>query len=497
MTAQSIPAAFLDIATREPDRIILSSADQRFDYKTILHLAGAACELIANTTKAPRVGLMFPSTPVFGIAFLGIQFAGRTPIPLNFLLEPEELMAIIKDSGIDTIITTSFFKDKLAALPLQVICFEDILPQLRAGGKPDMNAIGKLSADDLAVLLYTSGTTGVPKGVMLSHGNLMSNIEGGISGMGIQEGDVFLGVLPMFHSFAMLATFLIPLLRGHRAFYAARFIPQQILENIRDENISVVLAVPSMWRLLIKVAQKKKEVPAAQIRVAISGGEPLADDIRSNYRAMFDGDLLEGYGLTETSPVVCINPPDANRPGTAGRVLDNVRVKIADADGNDLGHDVDGEIWIQGPNVMKGYFNKPDDTAAVLTDDGWFKTGDMGRLSKDGYLQITGRIKEMIISSGENIYPAEIEKAIESHPAVFECAVIGRPDPKRVEVPMAIVALHEGQALDAAALKEFLKDKIAAYKIPGQVEFRKELPHGPTGKVLKKALVAEFNKAGR
>ncbi|HCN19327.1 MAG TPA: hypothetical protein DIS73_03420, partial [Planctomycetia bacterium] len=261
----------------------------------------------------------------------------------------------------------------------------------------------------------------------------------------------------------------------------------KVLEHIEKDRVTFMLAVASMYRALLRSA-RSSEHDTSSLRLAVTGGEPVPMDVINSFRETFNLPLIEGYGLTECSPIVSVNSLDDYKFGTAGKPLPSLKVKIVDDNGYTLPVNRDGEIWVKGPSVMKGYLNQPKLTRETITSDGWLKTGDIGRLDDEGFLKITGRKKDIIIISGENVSPVEIEDVLSHHPKVFEVAVVGVPDKLRGEVPKAYVVLHDNEHVTEDELKVFCHDKLPHYKIPRYFEFRKELPHGPTGKILKRAI---------
>ena len=340
----------------------------------------------------------------------------------------------------------------------------------------------------MATLLYTSGTSGPPKGVMLTHRNLVTNVESAKQMADYTPGDVSLGMLPLFHAFGLTCTMLLPLLAGARAEYLPKFAPGAALHLIRERGITCIFAVPSMYRFIVQAAMATGSAPLeTSLRFCVSGGEALSLDVADGFQKAFGQPLMEGYGLTETSPVVSLNPPNAIKPGSVGVGLSWAALRIADERGEPLPPGKQGELWIRGDCVMAGYRNRPRETQQAIRD-GWLSTGDIAMLDADGYLWITGRAKEMIISAGENISPGEIECVLNAHPAVAESAVVPARDPLRGEVPEAYVVLKPGAQATEAELIEHCRTRLARIKVPRKVNFRNELPHTLTGKILKREL---------
>jgi long-chain acyl-CoA synthetase len=347
--------------------------------------------------------------------------------------------------------------------------------------------------DDTAVLLYTSGTSGLPKGVMLTYNNLQSDVEAAIEHAQLQDRHKFLGIVPLFHSTGLLATLIAPIQLGASVVYIARFSPVATIQAIRQHKLSVLVAVPSMYGALLRL---KDASPAdfSHVYASLSGGEPLPSTIREAWQQRFGIPIFEGYGLTETIGPIAFNTPQNHRPGSVGRLIPGAEVKIVDDNGN--AHDVrqEGEVWLKGPMIMKGYHNLPTETADVLTADGYFKSGDLGKVDTDGYLHITGRKKELIIVAGEKAVPREIEEVLMKHPAVALAAAVGKKDSSRGEVVVAFVTLKPGQTATADDIRTFAREQnLPNFKIPREIFIEEELPHSPTGKILKRVLADKVN----
>jgi long-chain acyl-CoA synthetase len=346
--------------------------------------------------------------------------------------------------------------------------------------------------DDLAVLMYTSGTSGLPKGVELTYNNLQSDVDAAIEFAQLESEHRFLGIIPLFHAFGMTAMMIAPIQLGAPVVYIARFSPVAAMNAIREHHISLMFGVPSMFAA---IAHLKSAAPEdfKSIYAIITGGEPQPAALREKFLQRFHVPLLEGYGLTETSPVVCLNVPQMMRAGSVGKALPGVEIKIVDDDGRALGTEQIGEIWLKGPMIMKGYYNLPDATAAALTPDRYFKTGDLGKIDADGFLFITGRKKDMIIIAGEKVFPREVEDVLMRHPTVAEAAVLGRKDASRGEVVVAFVTAREGQEIQQDTLRDFCRSQgLPQWKCPREVITLPELPHSPTGKVLKRVLAEQL-----
>lgn len=481
--------ALIESRRAAPRRIAVSDGVRSLSYGQLLRLANIMRGILQRADDCPRVGIMLPASTAFPAAFYGALWAGKRVIPLNFLLNPSELTHVVRDAELQTILTIRHFADQVSTLPAQPLFLEDLALKRRMMLSIFSRApkTPSVAMDDTAVILYTSGTTAEPKGVELTYGNLHSNTVDSLDALGIHEDQTFLNILPPFHVFGLTACVLVPVGLGASVFAIPRFSPVAAVHAIRDRGISVMLAIPSMYRAILGTKSARRE-DFANLKLAISGGEPLPDRIRAAFEERFGVTIRQGYGLTETAPVVSVCTLDAYKPGTVGRPIPNVQIRIVDADGKELPQGHDGEILVKGPGVMKGYYRRPEQTRAVLNDEGWFSTGDIGRLDEDGFLSITGRAKDMLIIGGENVFPREIESALESHPSVIQAAVIGVADDMRGEVPVAFVLPEREASVDEHSLRNHAKTALAGYKVPRQVIIKEDLPLGPTGKILKRKL---------
>lgn len=485
-----------------PRRVAVIDDNRTYPYARLFVGALFVAEHIRRTTDAKHVGIMLPTSGAFPVALLGCWLAGRVAVPLNYLLARDELAYVIRDSDIDTILTAGKMleflnhTDEEPVLPTEVALVR--LEDLDYTGLPEVCWGRFHRRDDLAVILYTSGTSGKPKGVMLSHGNLEADARAGIKHSGITDVDTFLGVLPQFHSFGLTALTLIPLVCGARVVYSARFVPKKIVQLIRRHEPHIVMGVPSMYGALLSVKDLGPD-DVKSIRLPVSGGEPLPDALFEEYRQRLNMTLFEGYGLTETSPATHWSTPEKNKRHSVGTALPGVRTFVLDEHDRPLPPDTEGEIALAGPIVMQGYYKRPDLTAGVMVDvrlsDSQtircFRTGDIGKVDRDGFLFITGRKKEMIIVGGENVFPREIEEALNHHPTVHDSAVVGKPDGMRGEVVVAFVELNEGAAFDEAELRSWCRDRLAQFKVPREIKAIDELPRNPTGKIMRRKLKAD------
>jgi long-chain acyl-CoA synthetase len=474
-------------AASQANEIAMIDDRGSFTFAQIAAMSAGLSMYIGAQTRKPHVGILLPSSAGFAVSFYGSLLAGKTAVLINFLLGEKEIGHIIKDSGIDTVITLPMFAPKLQGLNIIDITS---LPQVPPGAIAPR--IPSVSPNDLAVLMYTSGTSGLPKGVMLSYGNLKSDVDSAISHAQLQGQHSFLGIVPLFHSTGLLATLIAPTQLGSKVVYIGRFSPVGTLKAIKEHQLSVITAVPSMYGAMLRL---KDASPAdfAHIYACISGGEPLASNIREGFAQKFNVRICEGYGLTETIGPIAFNTPQHMSPGSVGRLIPGASAKITDDNGNEVAAGESGEIWVKGPMIMQGYYNLPDATRNAITSDGFFKTGDLGRFDTDGYLHITGRKKDLIIVAGEKASPREIEEVLLRHPDIAEAAVIGKKDPSRGEVVVAFVIAKEGRAIAPETVRSFCGDQgLVNWKCPREVYVVDDLPRSPTGKVLKRVLAEQL-----
>jgi long-chain acyl-CoA synthetase len=475
-------------AASKPQEIAVTDDRGQYTWQQLAAMAGGLGMYLSFQTKAPTVGLLLPSSAGFLVSFYGTLIAGKSAVAINFLLGERETAHVIADSGIDTVLTIPQFAPRLKDSPVKIIDLTQ-LPQSPPAIKPKLPSP---RPDDLAVLIYTSGTSGLPKGVELTYGNLQDTVQAAIQFADLRGDHRFLGVVPPFHSLGLTATVVAPVLLGASVTYLARFSAVAAINAIRDQKLSLVFAVPSMYGAMLHL---KSASPAdfSHTYAMLCGGEPLPQAVREKFQERFGVPLLEGYGLTETCGPISFNVPQMKRPGSVGRMLPGASVRLVDDDGKPVPDGQVGEIWLGGPMIMRGYHNLPDETAATLTADRYLKTGDLGRLDADGYLYITGRKKELIIVAGEKVVPREVEDALLRHPAVEDAAVVGKKDPSRGEVVVAFVIAKDGQTVKPESLRDHCRDAgLMQWKIPREVYVVPELPRSPTGKVLKRVLVEQL-----
>jgi long-chain acyl-CoA synthetase len=513
-------ASILEHAARLlPERVAVTFARTHLTYAELDAQATQVAAGLSAMGIAPgdHVALTCPNLPCFPIAYFGILKAGAVVVPLNVLLKPREIAYHLKDSSARALIAFEGTTELPLAAMARAGCEEAQCPNLllmTAGGTrstvdgaqtlADVMAAGagapfgtrRRRPDDTAVILYTSGTTGHPKGAELTHENMLLNaiasrdmylpaVRGGF------EQEVALVTLPLFHSTAQTCLMNAGFLGGFRLVLMPRFDPADVLETMRREEVGIWIGVPTMyWSLLqhAKTANVDIATVARHLRLCVSGGAAMPLEVMRGFEGLFSTRILEGYGLSETSPVACFNQLHRpTKPGTVGQPILGVDVRCVDEEDRFVPAGQPGEVVIRGPNVMKGYYNRPEATEAVMRH-GWFHTGDIGTLDAEGYLTIVDRKKDMIIRGGFNVYPREIEEVMLTHPAISMAAVIGIPDERLGEEVKAFVVLKPASQVTEAELVDWCREQMAAFKYPRSIEFRAALPLSPTGKILKREL---------
>lgn len=481
--------ALLAANRHRPDTVAVEDGHTSLTYRRLTLLASILRKIVSRKTECKRIAVMLPASSLFPAALFGVLWSSRITVPLNFLLNAKELARVVRDAELDLILTIRHFADLSARLPAETLLLDE-LPLKRKLAFASLKRLPPPPDVDphaTAVILYTSGTTAEPRGVELTHHNLHSNCVDAIQSLEMELQPTFLNILPPFHVFGLTANVLIPVVLASRVCAIPRFSPLAVVRTIAATKVSVMLAIPSMYAALLRLKSAKPD-DFRSIRLAISGGEPLPASIARSFEERFGVRLCQGYGLTEASPVVSTCSANVYREGSVGRPIRNVEIRIVDGDGQDRPVGEEGEILVRGPGMMKGYYKRLEETNRVIDADGWFHTGDMGRLDRDGFLTITGRAKETLIIGGENVSPREIEAALESHEAVLQVAVIGATDPSRGEVPIAFVIPQRGTNVTEPELRAFAKRSLAGFKVPRQIHIRDDLPQGPTGKILKRRL---------
>jgi len=488
-------------AADQPDRTALQLDDLAISYRQFSEASRRASSLLraAGIAAGERVGLMMPNIPAFPIAFYGAMMAGAVVVPMNPLLKSREVAYYLRDSGAKVLFAWRDFAGEAAKgaadAGAQVIQVDDPdLSSTLAGVAPDTVSATADDHDD-AVILYTSGTTGQPKGAQLMHGGLARNARlTGETLLRNHPDDVMMGCLPLFHVFGLTCGLNATVAASGTLTLLPRFDPGTALDIIERDRVTIFEGVPTMYAAMLHHPEAEA-ARTASLRTCISGGAAMPVEILRGFEEKFGCMILEGYGLSETSPVASFNHPDKPRkPGSIGTPVEGVQMRLFGEGGAAVATGEVGEIAIRGHNVMKGYWGRPEATAEAIPD-GWFRTGDLGRIDEDGYYFIVDRKKEMIIRGGYNVYPREIEEVLYEHPAVFEAAVIGMPHGELGEEVGAAVVLKPGASATPQELQQYAKDRVAAYKYPRKVWLVEALPKGPTGKILRREVKAPQDSA--
>jgi long-chain acyl-CoA synthetase len=479
--------AFFSRADMSPDLAAIFWADERWSYGDVAVRARWVMHRLREWGVKPgdRVALWMRNRPEFVAALFGILAADAVAVPVNHFLKPAEVAYQLRDAGVTVLVSEAAMEEGLGVLRAEGL---DV-PRLMAEefGAAHGTITLTRGGDDLAVLIYTSGTTGQPKGAMLSHGNLLHNVASCIEMLEVTPKERVIVLLPMFHSFMLTVGVLLPLTAGASLVAVKGLSSPKAMVGEMIQNGGTLL--PAMAALFRALAQLPDGVEFQSLRLGISGAGPLPGEILKAFMARHPRvPLIEGYGLSEASPVVSVNPPRGPwHAGTIGVPIPGVAVSVRGDGGEALADGEIGEICVRGGNVMLGYWNAPEKTAEVLRD-GWLWTGDVGYRRPDGWFAITDRKKDMLKPNGLNVYPREIEEVIYAFPGIKEAAVVGEPDERRGERPVAFIAMDEGHTLDEAALLAFLKERLADYKLPRRAVVLPALPRNATGKILKTAL---------
>ncbi len=457
----NLAANLVDSARRFGDRPAVRSGDQTWTYTDLDEQSARVAGFLRAREIQPgdRVGLQLPNLLQFPAIYYGILRVGAVVVPMNPLLKEREVDYYLGDSG-----ASLLFDEPSALLPGHTPSYE----------------LTERSNDDTAVILYTSGTTGRPKGAELTHFNLARNAEVNVTTLlHLTSDDIVIGCLPLFHSFGQTAAMNSAFAVGASLSLVPKFDPGKVLEIIERDRVTVFQGVPTMYSALLNHPDREK-TDLSSIRLCVSGGAPMPVELLHGFEEATGAMILEGYGLSETSPIASFNHPDRPRkPGSIGTALAGVEMKLVNVS------EGVGEIAIKGENIMKGYWGNPAATTEAIRD-GWFHTGDLAKQDEDGYFYIVDRKKDLIIRGGLNVYPREVEEVLYEHPAVAEAAVIGVPHESLGEEVAAAVALKPGMTAEPGELSAFVKERIAAYKYPRKIWLVDELPKTATGKILRR-----------
>ena len=487
----NLSSVLAQAAAKHGERPAVRLDDLVLSYSQLRDAAGRAAALLSSLGVEPgdRVGVMLPNVPAFPIVFYGALAAGAVVVPMNPLLKSREVAHYVGDSGVKVLFTwheaVAEAAKGAAGTGAQILeVDEPDLHSLLAGLTPAPSMADQAGDEDDAVILYTSGTTGPPKGAELTHANLTRNAELTATTMlNVHPGDVTMGCLPLFHVFGLTCGLNATIVSGGTLTLLPRFDAGKALEIIGRDQVTIFEGVPTMYAGMLHHPD-----PAAtntsSLRTCISGGASMPVEIMRGFEQTFGCMILEAYGLSETSPVASFNHPDRERkPGSIGTPIEGTSMRVVDPDGREVPDGQVGEIAIRGHNIMKGYWGMPGATAEAIPD-GWFRSGDLAKVDEDGYFFIVGRQKDLIIRGGYNVYPREIEEALHEHQAVAEVAVVGIPHADLGEEIGAAVQLKPGAIATPAELRAFAKERVAAYKYPRYVWLVRQLPMGATGKIL-------------
>ncbi|HUJ18399.1 MAG TPA: long-chain fatty acid--CoA ligase [Nitrospirota bacterium] len=481
-------------ASLTPRTTFVKFSGKKFSYRAMDRLADSFASFMHEKGIKPgdRVAILCHNCAFYIAAYFGIIRSGAVVLPLNNLLTHEELDYILQDAGAVLCLYDLDCRGTVEKLSRNggrsFVMLSDIAasPAAVAGDLPDPAH----TVDDISTILYTSGTTGRPKGALLTHRNIITNASAATEVIHVTHQDRFIVFLPLFHSFTYTVCVILPLLAGAMISVLPGVRPfSRVVKSLILDRITLFVAIPTVYKILAE-----KDMPwfvkvLLNLRLCVSGAAPLPVRVIREFEAAFKVPLLEGYGLTEASPVVSINPPERgrNKPGTVGLPLPGIAVKVVDDAGKELPLHTPGELAVKGPNVMRGYLNRPGDTVQTIKD-GWLYTGDIASLDEDGYIRIIDRKKDMIIVDGLNVYPYEVEEVMYRNPAVRDCAMIGVPHEHEEgkELPIMYVVQKDGQATTPKAFREYLSHHVAHYKIPRRFIMVQELPRTATGKILKR-----------
>ena len=492
--SESLAYNLTETAQRYPGRPALLIDGAVVDYAALEEAAARVARLLLDRGLEPgdRVGVLLPNVPEFAFVYYGVLRAGGVVVPMNVLLKQREIEYYLGDSGAKLIVAwhtvADAARDGAAAAGAGCIVVDPKGFDRTLAAVEPLDGLVERGADDTAVILYTSGTTGKPKGAQLTHANLAINADVSKQLFSLSCEDVILGALPLFHAFGQTCGLNAAVSSGAALALIPRFDAGKALAAVQNEGVTVFEGVPTMYAALLHHNERERS-DSSTLRLCVSGGAALAVELLRGFERAFGCIILEGYGLSETSPVACFNHPDRERkPGSIGTPIEGVQLRLVDENRRQVDGSEVGEIAIRGHNVMKGYWDRPEATREAIDTAGWFYSGDIGRVDEDGYFFIVDRKKELIIRGGYNVYPREIEEVLYEHPAVREAAVVGVPHPELGEEVGAAVTLKAGAQSTESELREFVRANVAAYKYPRLVWLVDELPKGPTGKILKREI---------
>lgn len=501
-------------AVEQPEKIAYHFMGKDTSYGEFEHTVGRFAQGLQDlgVQKGDHVAFLLGNTPHYLIALYATLRLGATAIPVNPIYTPDEISYILRNGDVKAVIaldallplvevgvqafpevvtfvvceTTADVAEKIAALSEEAKAKTHLFSHIIASASGSLEP-ADVAPDDTAIILYTSGTTGNPKGAMLTHGNVYSNARDVSTYLGYRADDRIIATLPVFHVFALTVVVNAPLISGATVLLTPRFSPSEIFTLAREQQATVFAGVPTMYNFLYLLPEGKPE-DFSTIRLAISGGASLPVALLHNFEKKFNVRVSEGYGLSEASPVTCFNPLDRERKaGSIGTSINNVENRVVDVNGIDVPVGEVGELVVRGPNVMKGYYKMPEETAMAIRD-GWLYTGDLAKVDDEGYFYIVDRKKDMIIVGGYNVYPREVEEVLFAHDNIVEAAVVGYPDPNFGEAVHAYIVLKEVAATTTDDILAYCAKHMVKYKVPKVVEILDELPKNTTGKILRRTL---------
>lgn len=486
-----------------PESIALIYKDRHISYGELEEVTNRLARGLMSLSVGygEKVALVCPNIPEFVISFFSVLKCGGTIIPVNFLFKKEELLFVLKHSVASSVIIAAPFlpslleiKDRLQELKTIIVFGSDNVGEDLVSYESliDKNSsapvLYPVSDDDVAAVLYTSGTTGSLKGAMLTHNNIYYDAKATNEVVILGVEDCFLVVIPLFHSFGMTACMILGLLSGSKLVLMEKFVPQYTLQAIEEHKVTIFMAVPSIYSALLFYGKNLDRNRFKSLSVCVSGGAPMPEQVQRDFEDFFGCVIIEGDGPTECSPVTSVNPLKGERKiGSIGLPLPGVEMKIVDEQSREVPDETMGEIVVRGPVVMKGYLNDIKATEESIKD-GWFYTGDLGKRDSDGYFYIGDRKKDLIITGGMNVYPREVEDLLLKHHSVAEAAVTGKPDYLRGEVVHAFIVLKDGVSVKKKELISYCRQNMAKFKVPKEITFMESLPKSYTGKVLKRIL---------
>ncbi|MFC4767647.1 long-chain-fatty-acid--CoA ligase [Effusibacillus consociatus] len=504
---------FEQTCKRFPERNAVCFYGQELNYQTLFGYASrfAAGLSEAGIQKGDRVAIMLPNCPQYVIAYYGVLMAGGIVVQVNPMSVEREIEHYLSDSGAKAMVAYGPLLPRIAGAPSSANLVKKVVVELPpANNTYEDGSVGfeaflagasspapqvTLSPEDLAVLQYTGGTTGRSKGAMLTHRNLVVNAYQSFMLTGNNgEPERMLTVIPLFHVYAMTVAMNAAIYSGSQLILLPRFDLEEVLQTIKETKPTIFPGVPTMY-IALNSHPKAQEYGISAIRLCLSGSAPMPVEAMREFEEKTQGTIMEGYGLSEASPVTHFNPIEKRKPGSIGTPILFTKAKIVDlGDGTtELPPNEVGELVIRGPQVMAGYWNMPEETAETIRD-GWLYTGDIGRMDEEGYFYIIDRKKDMILASGYNVYPRDVEEVLYQHPAVQEAVVVGVPDSYRGETVKAFIVVKQGATLSEEEIISFCREKLAAYKVPRLIEFRSELPKTAVGKILRRTLRDEARK---